>query len=222
MNIYPTILTDQMQIVRQQLELCSESGLVHTIQVDIIDGYFVDNLTISPSDLVELEFGEIEIDFHLQTQEPIDFVREIIDYKDDLPVRSIIGQIEQMSNQELFVDEVRRYGWKVGLSLNLFTPISEVESSLWDRLNIIQLMAIEAGFQGQELDESIYQKLLELRTLITNRDLNIEVIVDGGININNVAKLQEHGVSAVGVGSALWKAREFSEKFKELEAEIIN
>src|SRR5690606_11795580 len=120
---------DQHDIFQQQLDLCIESGLVHTIQVDIIDGYFVDNITVTPADLIDLDFGDLEIDFHLMTQEPLDFVREIIDYQDDLPVRSVIGQIEQMSNQELFIDEVRRYDWNVGLSLNLNTPISEIDSS---------------------------------------------------------------------------------------------
>ena len=221
MNIYPTILTDQLELVQQQLNLCADSGLVHTIQIDIIDGYFVDNVTVSPGDLIGMEFGEMELDFHLQTQEPLDFVREIIDYQDDLPVRSIIGQVEQMSNQELFVDEVRRYGWNAGLSLNLHTPVAEVQSDLWDRINIIQLMAIEAGFQGQELEESIYEKLSKLRKRMMDKDLRLEVVVDGGVNVENIAKLQEHGVSSVGVGSALWKADDFSEAYQELEAEVL-
>lgn len=221
MNIYPTILTDQLDLVQKQLDLCNESGLVHTVQIDIIDGYFVDNITVAPGDLVGMDFGEMEIDFHLQTQEPIDFVREIIDYQDELPVRSVIGQVEQMSNQELFVSEVRRYGWNVGLSLNIHTPLSAVEPDLWDRINIIQLMGIEAGFQGQELHNQVYTKLQKLRSMMTEQDLQLEVIVDGGVNIDVIAKLQEHGASSVGVGSALWKADDFSQAYQELEAQVL-
>lgn len=221
MNIYPTILTDQLDLVQKQLDLCNESGLVHTVQIDIIDGYFVDNITVAPSDLVGMDFGGMELDFHLQTQEPIDFVRDIVDYQEELPVRSVIGQVEQMSNQELFVDEVRRYGWNVGFSLNLHTPLEAVEPDLWDRINIIQLMAIEAGFQGRELENQVYTKLKELRTMMTQRDLTLEVIVDGGVTVENIAKLQMHGVTSVGVGSTLWKAENFAEKFQELEAQVL-
>ena len=221
MNIYPTILTDQIDVVQKQLDLCTESGLVQTVQIDIIDGYFVDNITVAPAELVGLDFGDLEIDFHIQTQEPIDFVREIVDYKDELPVRSVIAQIEQMNSQELFVDEVRRYGWQVGFSLNLFTPLSAVESHLWDRLHSIQLMAIEAGFQGQPLSETIYQKLTQLHTFLEKRDLRLEVMIDGGVTEKNIARLQKHGVASVGVGSALWGAQEFAEKFQELEAEVL-
>jgi len=221
MDIYPTILTDQHSIAAKQLEICVESGLVQTIQVDIIDGYFADNITLAPSDIVGLNFDEIEIDFHLMTQEPIDFVREIVDYKDELPIRSVIAQIEQMSSQELFVDEVRRYGWNAGFSLNIDTPLEEVADDLWDRISIIQLMSIETGFQGSMLQERIYSKLLELRSFMLDRDLRLEVIVDGGVNLENIAKLQKHGVSSVGVGSTLWKSEDFIETYQELEAEVI-
>ncbi len=221
MNIYPTILTDQHDIFQQQLDLCIESGLVHTIQVDIIDGYFVDNITVTPADLTDLDFGDLEIDFHLMTQEPLDFVREIIDYQDDLPVRSVIGQIEQMSNQELFIDEVRRYDWNVGLSLNLNTPISEIDSSQFERIHSIQLMSIDTGYQGQELHEKVYKKITDLRKLLMEKDLRLEVIIDGGVNPETIAKLQESGASSVGVGSFLWKAPDFAEAYQDLESEIL-
>ena len=168
-----------------------------------------------------MDFGNMEIDFHIQTQEPIDFVREIIDHLDELPVRCVIGQIEQMSSQELFVDEVRRYGWQAGFSLNLFTPISEVQLDQWDRINCIQLMGVEAGFQGQELHESIFKKLTELREFLQKKDLNIEVIVDGGVDLETITKLQEYGVTSVGIGSALWREPEFAEAFQDLETEVL-
>lgn len=221
MNIYPSILTDELELVQQQLNLCIDSGLVQTVQVDIIDGYFVDNVTVAPSDLVGMDFGELEIDFHIMTQEPIDFVREIVDYKDELPIRSVIGQIEQMTSQELFIDEVRRYNWNVGFSLNLYTPLEEIDPYLWDRLHIVQLMAIEAGFQGKKLNEQVYAKLTELRQLMIERDLHFEIIVDGGVTAKNISRLQQHGVTAVSVGSALWNAPDFSEIFQELEAKVL-
>lgn len=221
MNIYPSILTDQTELVEKQLGLCQDSGLVSVAQIDIIDGYFVENITVYPGDLVGMDFGDLQIDFHLMTQEPIDFVREIIDCQDDLPVRAVIGQIEQMSSQELFVDEVRRYGWNAGFSLNLHTPLKEIQTDLWDRINVIQLMSIEAGFQGQEFSELIYKKLEDLHKLMLGRDLRLEVIIDGGVTVKNIAKLQDLGVTSVGVGSELWSAPDFAQKYQDLESEVL-
>lgn len=221
MNIYPAILTDELTTAQKQLLLCQESGLVQTAQIDIIDGYFADNVTITPSDVFGMELGELELDFHLMTQEPIDYVYELVEYKDDLPIRSIIAQVEQMSNQSLYVEEVRRHGWQIGFSLNLHTPLSAIESDLWDRIQVIQLMAIDAGSQGQEFQQSVFEKINRLQQFMVEHDLRLELIVDGGVNAKNIAQLQEHGVHSVGVGSALWTADDFSEMFQELEAEVL-
>ncbi len=221
MNIYPSILTDSELEAQDQLLVCSESGLVQVAQVDIIDGYFVDNMTIFPSSLEGMEFGDLEIDFHLQTQEPLDFVREIADFKDEIPVRAVIAQVEQMSSQELYVDEVRRNNWDIGFSLNIHTPLEAIEADLWERINIIQLMSIEAGAQGKKLEEYVYTKLEQLHELIRKKDLKLEIIVDGGVNLENIQKLQEYGVTTVTPGSYLWKAEDFVEAFQELESSLL-
>lgn len=220
MNIFPSILTDSETQAQEQLTICSESGLVQAVQVDVIDGYFVENMTIFPGSLEGMEFEDLEVDFHLMTQEPLDFVREIADFKDQIPVRAVIGQIEQMSSQELFVDEVRRNNWSIGFSLNLHTPLESVDESLWERINVIQLMAVEAGVQGQKLNQYIFTKLEELHELIREKNLEIEIMVDGGVNLENINKLREYGVATVTPGSYLWKSRDFVEAFQNLEAEV--
>jgi ribulose-phosphate 3-epimerase len=220
MNIFPSILTDSETEAQNQLTICSDSGLVQGVQLDIIDGYFVDNMTIFPGSYESMNFEDLEVDFHLMTQEPLDFVREIADFKDLIPVRAVIGQIEQMSSQELFVDEVRRNNWDIGFSLNLHTPLESVEDDLWERINIIQLMSVQAGVQGQKFHEYTYTKLEQLHDLIREKDLKIEIMVDGGVNLDNFNKLLEYGVETVTPGSYLWKADDFAEAFQNLEVEV--
>lgn len=221
MNIYPAILTDELGVAQKQLVLCEESGLVQTVQIDIIDGYFADNITITPGSLFDLHLGELELDFHLMTQEPIDYVYELADYKEELPVRAVIAQVEQMSNQELFVEEVRRNNWNAGLSLNIHTPLSAIETQIWDRIQIVQLMSITAGAQGQKFNELVFEKITQLREMMTLKDLKLEIIVDGGVDPTVLSRLQEYGVSGVGVGSYLWKAENFSEAYEDLETSLL-
>jgi len=221
MNIYPAILTDELGVAQKQLVLCEESGLVQTVQIDIIDGYFADNITITPSSVFDLHLGELELDFHLMTQEPIDYVYELADYKDELPVRAVIAQVEQMSNQELFVEEVRRNNWDAGLSLNIHTPLSAIETQIWDKIQIVQLMSINAGSQGQKFNELIFEKITQLREIMTLKDLRLEIIVDGGVDTTVLSRLQEYGVSGVGVGSYLWNAEDFAEAYQDLETSLL-
>lgn len=220
MNINPSILTDSETEAQKQLTTCYESGLVQGVQIDVIDGYFVDNMTIFPGSYEGMEFEDLEVDFHLMTQEPLDFVREIADFKDQIPIRAVIGQIEQMSNQEDFIDEVRRNNWDIGFSLDLHTPLESVDEDLWERINIIQLMSVEAGSQGQKFQDYTFTKLKELHELMQSRDLRLEIMVDGGVNLKNIGKLKQHGVATVTPGSYLWKAEDFVEAFQDLEAEI--
>ncbi|MCB9813304.1 MAG: hypothetical protein H6772_02770 [Pseudomonadales bacterium] len=209
MNIYPSILTDEIEVASEQVDLCRNNSQVQTIQFDVIDGYFADNVTVFPSDLTFIDFGNLNVDFHLMTQEPMDFVYEIVDAKEFLPVRGIIGQVEQMTSQVNFLQEVKKNGWFAGLSLNLHTPLEAIEKDAWQYIDIIQIMGVRAGFQGQEFHLSSLDVVSELNNKIQDRNLNIEVMVDGGVKLNNSSEIESYGVDSVTVGSELWNSEDF-------------
>lgn len=215
MNIYPSILTDELDLVIDQVEICKESSMVRTVQLDILDGMYADNITVYPSDLSVVDFGNLTIDFHLMTQEPMDFVHEIQDSKDFLPVRAVLGQIEQMSSQLDFLEEVKKNGWIAGLSLNLHTPLESIEDDAWEHLDVIQIMGVQAGFQSQQFNPVCLEIVSELNDIIEEKDLNIEIIVDGGVKMENIEEIDEFGVDGASVGSALWKAENFDDTYQD-------
>lgn len=202
MKLYPSILTSSLAEFEQQINHCKDSGVIEVIQIDIIDGYFADNLTISPIDIAQLDFGEIKLDFHLMTEEPLDFVQEIAGLKEYLPVRAIIGQIERMSDQQDFLQEVKLHGWKTGLSLDLYTPVESINPESWQVLDIAQIMTIKAGFQGQDFNSSTLEKTAEIKQLSQG---DLEIIVDGGVKENQLKELLEDKINGVTVGSGFWK-----------------
>jgi pentose-5-phosphate-3-epimerase len=213
MNLYPGILTDSLEELQEQISVASDSSDVSVVHVDIIDGYFTDTLTISPLDLTQIEFGDLQIDFHLSVEEPMDFVHEIIGIKDYLPIRAIIAQVERMSFQEEFLAEVKRYQWKAGLSLNLHTPVSAIDASSWSELDIAQVMTIETGSQGKEFNALALQKI----PLIRAKSLEaIELIVDGGVKENHIEQLEELDVESIVVGSGIWDPHAALDHFSEL------
>lgn len=205
MKIYPAILTDSVDIFAEQLEIIKNESRVDVVHVDIIDSYFVDNLTIEPIDLTHFDFGKLKIDFHLMTEEPLGFAEEIINCLEYLPVRAVIGQIEKMTSLPDFVDLLIERKIEPGLALNLFTPDEEIPDEVFRKLSILQLMAIEAGEQGREFDQLVLPKIEQVVARAKKINPYIEIIVDGGIKLDRLSLLKPLSVGGVAVGSALWQ-----------------
>lgn len=208
MKLYPSILTGSVTEAQEQVVWASSFDQIRTVQVDIIDGQFVDNETVTPTDLIEVDFGELSIDLHLLTEEPLDYVYETIEHKDAFTARSIIGQVERMSSQEDFVNTVKKNEWQVGLSLDLFTPFDAIEEASWAQLDIVQLMSIEAGFQGKEFHPTAFEKIRQLVALRKSLGRKFEIIIDGGVKPALLSKLEKAGVDSVVVGSGLWESQD--------------
>lgn len=218
MQIYPALLTDSLELFQKQVFMAGVLTDVTTVQIDIIDGRFADNLTITPADLPEVEFAELQCDFHLLTEEPMDLVFEMIEHKAYLPIRAVIGQVERMSNQQFFLEEVEQNEWVPGLSLDIFTPLEAIEEGSWWYLKVVQLMAIEAGFQGQEFNPLVIKKLAELKTYVESHDLEVEIIIDGAMNEKTAPLVAAAGADSIAVGSALWNATDKEALLKSLHS----
>ena len=217
MRFYPALLSDSIEVIDQQLQIAQSIPQVQTVQVDILDGLFADNLTVFPSELTDLNFGNLKLDLHLMVEEPIDFVHETLSYASSLPIRAYIAQVEKMSFQDQFVEEVKKTKSLAGLSLDIFSPLEAIDEKVLPHLDCIQLMAIEAGFQGQQLSELVYQKIKDLKKILQTNNLKIEIIVDGGVKLNNLLELKKAGVDSVAVGSMLWSASNPSVIAKEID-----
>ena len=221
MQINPAILTDSLSTFAQQLALVKQVAEIQTIQVDIIDAVFADNITINPSDLIDFDFANLALDFHLMTEEPMDYVWELIDCGQKLPTQSIIGQIEKMSQQVIFLEEIKKNAWRAGLAINLYTPLENIEEAAWEYLDQVLLMAVEAGAQGQIFNNLVYEKIEELKILSKKFNKDIKICIDGGIKIEHVKKLQQAGVNQIAVGSALFSAENFMDEFTKFKKELI-
>jgi len=216
-KIYPALLSDSRSELQRQLDLIGQqcsSELVSLVQVDVIDGKFADNVTLTPSDLPDLNWGDLQLDIHLMVEEPLDYVYELIDVKNQLPIRGVIAQVERMTNRDPFLEEVEKNGWLPGLSLDLFTPVDELETQVPHYLKIIQIMAIEAGFQGETFKPVALEKIKTLKPLANQ--LGLELIVDGGVNQASIGQIAAAGANAVAVGSALWQSASISDTIESL------
>jgi len=215
-SLYPTILTSDLVLAQQQLDLSASHPDIKTVQIDIIDGQFADELTLMPLDLAELDFHGLECDVHLQVEEPMDYVWELESIKDQLAIRSVIAQVERMSFQTDFVAEVKKQNWRAGLCLDIYTPLSGIDEPMWYELDCVQYMAIEAGAQGTQFKEQVYEKIAQQKIKQNSLNQPIEIMVDGGIQPPQAKRLIQLGVEGLAVGSFLWKSPNFSEAVDQL------
>jgi len=207
-QLYPSILTESQAEAAQQLLELQELPEIQTVQIDVIDGFFADNLTITPDDLLAVDFGELTIDFHLMVNEPVDFVLEAAVSRSHLPIRAIIAQAERMGSQAEYLDVIKANHWLPGLSLDLHTPLEAIDDESWAELKVLQFMGNTAGYRGQPFVSAVLDKVKTARQQIKNHQLEIEVVIDVGVRITNVKEMIKAGVNSVVVGSELWQAED--------------
>jgi pentose-5-phosphate-3-epimerase len=224
MKYYPSILTGSSETAQEQLDRLQDAELqelgVVAAQLDVIDGHFADAVTLSPLDLTELDFHGMQIDLHLMVDEPLDFLYEAISVKDQLPIRAVIAQIEHMSYQAPFVEEVKKQGWKVGLSLDLHTPVEEIEEASWQHLDVVQIMGNYAGKQGQHFNPIALETIKEVAAEVKVRGLNCEVLVDIGVNPTTIQLMKKAGATGTCPGSLLWKSESIVDTLHQLNSSI--
>lgn len=216
MQLFPAILTESTFEIQDQLALLDPIGdKIATVQVDIVDGEFADNLTISPIDLIGTDFGSLQVDFHLMVNDPENFVYECRQVDN---VRTVIAQVERMHSQASFIQEVKEYSMNPGLSLDLYTPVEAIDKSSWEEISVLQIMGIKAGFQGQDFKgKMVLDKIKEVAALKKKLDLPaLEIIVDGGVKPANVEAIEQAGATGVSVGSALWQSKDIEKTVAEL------
>ena len=201
-EIIPAIMPKNEENLAEKFRLLGDfSGIV---QLDLMDGIFVPDKTWLPDKLPE---GDFELD--LMIKNAAGRIGEWLALK---PKR-IIFHIEAEDDLSLIHSSSEI---EVGLAINITTPIEKVKPLIL-QINFIQCMGIaRIGFQGELLDERVFEKIKETRA--TYPDLPVSV--DGGVNLKNVAPLIQAGANRLVAGSAIWKSADPRATLKKLQALI--
>lgn len=216
--LYPAILTDSLEVAEQQLLTAQELEHISVAQIDVVDGFYADNVTITPEDLLQTDFGDLQLDFHFLVNEPVDFLLETAALQSALPIRAMIAQIEHMGSQAEYLQEVARHHWQAGLSLDVYTPLEAIDDSSWNDIKMLQILGNAGGYQGQAFNPLVLEKINEARTAITARHLEIELVVDIGVKLTTATEILKAGATSLVVGSELWKSSQPEEIVRQYQA----
>ncbi len=170
-EIIPSPGTDNKSFADIEKKIALVKPFAKTIHVDVIDGKFAKNTTFSdPTPFAQFS-KDFLLEVHLMVEEPILYLKPWA----DAGFQRFIGQVEKMSDQSAFVADAQMLG-DVALAIDKQTPIDAITVPLRD-LDSLLVMTIQAGFSGQQFEESLLEKVKLLRA---KTELPIEV--DGGIN----------------------------------------
>lgn len=218
-SIYPAILTTNEVVAQSQLTMAATFPGCQIVQIDVIDGWFADNLTISPLDFPALTFDSLGIDLHLMVEEPLDFVYELVSIKDLVPIRTVIVQPERVSGLNSVLEEIRQQDWRIGISLDLGTDVEDIfeeVEAFHEEIAIWQVMGVKAGFQGQRFHPEALETVRHLKKKLSDHFAG-ELLVDGGIKPENLPILFESGATGSVVGSFLWRHLNPLDQWQQLQ-----
>jgi ribulose-phosphate 3-epimerase len=193
-DIIPSILVPDEQTFLACAKAVEEA--LPMIQLDIADGTFVESTTWADPDTI-IDKLEIDCELHLMVSDPL----EEIKLWDDIPQikRVLVHYESDPDNIQDILNQVRSYGWDVGLVLNPTTSVDVVDDLIED-IDLLMFMGVEPGKQGQKFIPETLDKIRDART----RFPQLYISIDGAVNEDTLPDLVSAGVSAVCPGSAIF------------------
>ncbi len=198
-KIAPSILSaDFTRLGEQVLEV--EAAGVDRIQIDVMDGRFVPNITFGTQAVACLRpLTRLMLETHLMVTPPEDFIESFAEAGAD----TIIIHQEATPHLHRAVQHIHSLGKKAGVAINPSTPACLL-SELIGNLNLVLVMTVNPGFGGQEFIRETLPKIRQIREQIEEKGLECEVEVDGGINHETAPLVVEAGANVLVAGSSVF------------------
>jgi ribulose-phosphate 3-epimerase len=214
-KIAPSILSADLACLADEVKEVIAAG-ADWIHVDVMDGHFVPNITIGPVVIKALKkVVSIPLDVHLMIENADLFLDAFIEAGADI----LTVQAEACTHLHRTVHAIKERGVRPGVALNPATPLKSLDYILSD-LDLVMIMTVNPGFGGQEFIPTMLPKIEQLKRIIGERKLKVEIEVDGGIKVENIGEVARRGVDIFVAGSGIFGARDRKEIIKKMRKEI--
>lgn len=217
-NIEPSILSADFARLGDQAQEAESAG-IKALQIDVMDGHFVPNITFGPGIVKALRpLVTVTLDVHLMITNPERYLDIFVQAGAD---RLIVHQ-ETCPHLHRTLQTIRELGAEAGVAINPGTPVSVLEEVL-ELADVIQIMTVNPGFGGQDFIYSQLEKIKKLRHLLLQKNINTLIAVDGGINTTTAPLVVEAGASILVAGSSIFNSQApVAENLERLQASLTD
>ena len=201
MNILsPSILSADFWKLGEQIQEAYQAGAQY-MHIDVMDGIFVPSISYGMPVIKSIRKNtDVFFDVHIMITEPEHYAAEFVDCGADM----VTFHVEATEKVQETIDRIREKGAKVGISIKPETPVSAIEPWL-DQVDMVLVMTVEPGFGGQKYIEYCTEKVVQVRKMICEKGLHVDVQVDGGITLDNVRMVLNAGANVIVAGSSVFK-----------------
>ena len=198
-KISPSILSADFSILGDEIKSLEKAG-ADLIHVDVMDGHFVQNITMGPPIIKMIrKCTKLPFDVHLMISPVEKYIKAFADAGSDI----ITIHPEATDNLKRAVGTIKSLGKKAGVSLNPKTPISALMDVIND-IDLILIMSVNPGFAGQSFMGEVLPKVTELRKMINDKKLKIDIEIDGGINFETAPLAVKAGANILVSGTTIF------------------
>ena len=199
-KLSPSILAADMTCLGQEVKTAQSAGADY-IHIDVMDGVFVPNLSFGTTVVRGIrECTDLFFDVHLMIVNPIRHVERFAGIGAD----GITVHAEACEDLDATIDEILRCGKKAGVAISPDTDIDVVPPVL-QKLSMVLIMTVYPGYGGQKIITDTFSKVTRLRQILTERGLDIDIEVDGGVNLDNVGEIKRAGANVFVAGTKIFK-----------------
>lgn len=215
-EIAPSILSANFSCLGDEIRAVERGG-ADVLHVDVMDGHFVPNITIGLPVVKSLAgFTRLPIDAHLMITDPGTYAPQFV----KAGAQMVSVHVEADPNLHRTLTAIKSAGAQAGVVLNPATPVSAVEEAL-QFVDYVLVMSVNPGFGGQQFIPQSIDKVKRLRQLINERQLNVRIEIDGGIDRTNIETVVAAGAEIIVAGSAIFGTPDAENAVKELRNATI-
>ena len=199
--IAPSLLASNFLQLQEECDMLNKSQ-ADWFHLDIMDGLFVPNISFGPMLVEFFRKATTKIcDVHLMIEEPGRYAE--IFKKAGADILSV--HIEACPHLHRNIQQIKSLGMKAGVAVNPHTPVELLKDILGD-IDTVLLMSVNPGFGGQSFIPNTIEKIKQLRTMISERSLDVKIEIDGGVTEDNARQIIEAGADILVAGSTVFKS----------------
>jgi ribulose-phosphate 3-epimerase len=199
--IAPSMLACDFGNLNNEITMVNNSK-ADWFHIDVMDGVFVPNISFgTPIMNILKKNAKKPLDVHLMIVNPDNYIEKFA----ELGSSMLTVHFEACTHLHRTIQRIKSLNMKAGVAINPHTPVSSLEAIIKE-IDLVCIMSVNPGFGGQSFIETTYQKIENLKLLISKHNSNALIEIDGGVTSNNAKKLVEKGADVLVAGSFVFKS----------------